>query len=70
MSLGRMVKDAVVRTLRPGQPHTSLLVHRTPRAEVSGWGSATLLNRCDGEGGQRVVRARYGRSRYGRANFG
>jgi len=69
MSLTKLIGDAVVRTLRPGQPRTSVVAHRLMRGAGLGAGNAKTLNRCDGEGGGQVICARYGRSRYGGASY-
>jgi hypothetical protein len=70
MSLASLLRDAVVRAVRPGQPLASVVAHRLLRRDGLGSGNAVLLNHCDGDGNARVSYARYCRSRYGGASYG
>jgi hypothetical protein len=69
VSLTKLIGDAVVRTLRPGQPRTAVVANRLLGGAGLGSGNARVLNRCDGQGEGRVNCARYGRSQYGGASY-
>jgi hypothetical protein len=69
MSLARLVRDAAVRAVRPGQPTTSVVVNRLGDPNGLKMGAAGMLVRPADDSGGSIAYARFGRGRYGSGRY-